>query len=225
MTIDSIVYFIKTNNSPISNLIVSTAVSFCATHIKGFSFSETVNVQQGKQTHFQALIKEKRSLVILLLLLAGDIQMNPGPGNRSVFPCGICDIPVTWSQKGVCCNNCSVWYHKSFEDLSSRNMSYLGHSSVIWHCCKCISINVDSFTINSFELNTSNVFNPLLDIDSSLDSVDSSCFSPLHTNSPHSSSRTDKASRQHSRPPSDTNDSAPTLSLTSFVEPNPGCWA
>ena len=67
VTIDSIVYFIKTNNSPISNLIVSTVVSFCATHIKGFSFAETVNVQQGKQTHFQALIKEKRSLVILLI--------------------------------------------------------------------------------------------------------------------------------------------------------------
>ena len=113
-----------------------------------------MNIQQGKQTHLRAMNKENRSLVILLLLLAGDIQMNPGPGNRSVFPCGTCDIPVTWSQEGVCCNNCSVWYHKSCEDLSSRNMSYLGRSSVIWHCCKCNSINVDSFTFNSFELNT-----------------------------------------------------------------------
>ena len=159
MTIVSIVYFIKTNNSPISSPIVSTAVSFCATHIKGFSFAETVNIQQAEQTHFRALKKEKRSLVILLILLASDIKINPGPGNRSVFPCGTCAIQVTWSQEGVCCNNCSVWYHKSCEDLSSKNMSYLGRSSVIWHCCKCNSINIDSF-----ELNTSNVLIPLLDI-------------------------------------------------------------
>ena len=69
-----------------------------------FSFAETVNTQQGKQTHCRALNKEKHSLVILLLLLAGDIQMNPSPGNRSDFPCGTFDIPVTLSQEGVCCN-------------------------------------------------------------------------------------------------------------------------
>ena len=207
----SIAYFIQSNNNQTSCSTLYTAVSFSTTHIKGFSFAETVNVQQGKQTHARATKHANSSLGILLLLLAGDIQMNPGPGNRSVFPCGCCDIPVTWSQEGVCCNNCSVWYHKSCEDLSSRNMSYLGRSSVIWHCCKCDSINVDSFTFNSFELNTSNVFNPLLDIDASIDSVDSSCFSPLQTSSPQTSNRSRRASHHHSRPPSDTSHSVPGL--------------
>ena len=63
-------------------------------------------------------------------------------------------------------------------------MSYLGRSSVIWHCCKCDSINVDSFTFNSFELFTSNIFTPLTDLDTTFESVASSSFSPLHTSSP-----------------------------------------
>ncbi|CAG2194787.1 unnamed protein product [Mytilus edulis] len=98
-----------------------------------------------------------KTLLILLILLANDIQQNPGPGNRSDFPCGVCEVPVSWSQVGVCCNNCSVWYHKTCGDISSRNMSYLEKSHVVWHCCKCNSINVDSFTYNSFILHTTNM--------------------------------------------------------------------
>ena len=161
-----------------------TALTFSATHVRNFSFADTANILHGKHTPPASPGSDRRCLAILLILMAGDIQMNPGPGNRSTFPCGTCDIPVTWSQEGVCCNNCSVWYHKSCEDLSSRNMSYLGRSSVIWHCCKCDSINMDSFTFNSFELFTSNIFTPLTDLDTTFESVASSSFSQLHTSSP-----------------------------------------
>jgi len=58
-------------------------------------------------------------------------------------------------------------------------MSYL-----VWHCYKCESIHVDSFTFNSHELTTSNFFLPLSQLDSTFDSVTSSCFSPIHTSSP-----------------------------------------
>ena len=68
----------------------------------------------------------------------------------------------TWTcylvQEGVCCNNCSVWYHKPCEDLSSKSFLYLGRSSFIWHYCECNKTHVDSFTFNSFELHTSNIF-------------------------------------------------------------------
>ena len=47
-------------------------------------------------------------------------------------------------------------------------------------------INVDSFTFNSFELYTSNVFTSLSEVDSLFDSITSSCFSPLHSSSPQS---------------------------------------
>ena len=56
----------------------------------------------------QTATKRNRTLLILLILVSGDIQLNPGPGNGSVFPCGCCELPVTWSQLGVCCTNCST---------------------------------------------------------------------------------------------------------------------
>ncbi|KAH3885374.1 hypothetical protein DPMN_009367 [Dreissena polymorpha] len=64
-------------------------------------------------------------------------------------------------------------------------MSHLNKSSVVWNCCRCNSINIDSFTFNSFELHTSNVFTPFLDTDTSFVSVTSSSFSPLQSSSPH----------------------------------------
>ena len=71
-------------------------------------------------------------------------------------------------------------------DISTKEMEYLERSSVVWHCCKCDS--VDSFTFNSYELHTTNVFSPLsgTDIHVSVDSLNSTTpFSPLHTSSPH----------------------------------------
>ena len=57
-----------------------------------------------KQTH----AKRNKTTLTLLLLVSGDINLNPGPGNGSVFPCGYCELPVTWSRLGVCCTNCSI---------------------------------------------------------------------------------------------------------------------
>ena len=191
--------YIIQDHQPLSpSKTACTAITFNATHVRSFTFAESVILLTGKHSPKPQPGTDKRCLAVLLILLSGDIQLNPGPGNQSIFPCGTCDIPVTWSQEGVCCNNCSVWYHKSCEDLSSKNMSYLGRSSVIWHCCKCDSINVDSFTLNSFELYTSNVFAPLSEVDTSLDSVTSSCFSPLHTSSPQST--TSRSRRLRHRP-------------------------
>ena len=39
-------------------------------------------------------------LIVTLLLLAGDVEVNPGPGGSS-FPCGLCDIDANWSNGGI----------------------------------------------------------------------------------------------------------------------------
>ena len=128
---------------------------------------------------------ERKPLLILVILLCGDIELNPGPRNESIFPCGHCDLPVNWPQKGLCCNECGVWHHKSCEDIDTKEDEYLEHSSVVWHCCICDSINIDSFTFNSYELNTSNVFFPLSENENTIDSlISTEPFSPLHFSSP-----------------------------------------
>ena len=128
----------------------------------------------------------KTTLVTLILILSNDIELNPGPRNASIFPCGYCEHPVNWSDQGVCCDECGIWHHKSCGDISSKEMEYLERSSVVWLCCKCESVNVDTFTFHSYELYTSNLYAPLSGSELSIDSIiSSSPFSPLHTSSPH----------------------------------------
>ena len=39
-----------------------------------------------------------------IMVQSGDIELNPGPRQASIFPCGMCETPVTWSNEGVCCD-------------------------------------------------------------------------------------------------------------------------
>ena len=50
-------------------------------------------------------------LIVTLLLLAGVVEVNPGPGGTS-FPCGLCEIDANWSNGGIACDHCDVWYHR-----------------------------------------------------------------------------------------------------------------
>ena len=117
-----------------------------------------------------------------MLILSGDIEVNPGPttSRKDIWPCGLCQLPVTWTEAGVACDECSVWHHMSCISLCTKDREDLERSSVQWLCCKCDNINCDSFTFRSYETQTSNFFEPLSCLDSTLDSV----FSPLHTSSP-----------------------------------------
>ena len=57
-------------------------------------------------------LKPGRTTIILLMpLLCGDIELNPGPGNTSIYLCGCCERIVNWSQKAVCCDDGSIWQH------------------------------------------------------------------------------------------------------------------
>ena len=65
-----------------------------------------------------ALPRGNMTLFVSCLLLAGDVSPNPGPKRQaSVYPCGLCDLPVTWDCQGVCCDDCDIWHHKSCLEL------------------------------------------------------------------------------------------------------------
>ena len=55
------------------------------------------------------------------LLLAGDVEVNPGPGGSS-FPCGLCEMDANWSNGGIACEHCDVWYHR---DCACLNLGAL----------------------------------------------------------------------------------------------------
>ena len=57
-------------------------------------------------------------------------------------------------------------------------------------------MNVDNFTYNSYELYTTNMLQPLCELDATIDSVHSNlAFSPLHTSSPRRASVSDRSGK------------------------------
>ena len=140
---------------------------------------------------------DTRNMIILTLLIAGDIQSNPGPINKniSVYPCGLCELPVSWNCQAVCCDGCDVWLHKSCIELCSTDFELLQRSNVQWMCCRCDSINVDTFTFHSYDLDP-NYYSPIQDQNITLESV-SSVFSPLKASSPRDRKNSDRTRSVH----------------------------
>lgn len=150
--------------------------------------------------HINCTRDDNKTYLLLFLILAGDIATNPGPTqSKSVYPCGLCENPVTWSTDGVCCDECSLWHHRSCIEMSIADYNLLHRSNVQWLCYKCNSINVDSFTYHSFELKSSNSFSVLSDLNQdcnlTLPPFDESASDlPQHTSTPKSHHTTSKHS-------------------------------
>ena len=88
-----------------------------------------------------------KNLSLLVLIISGDIQVNPGP---SIYPCGFCQCPVTWEHnRATACDQCSVWYHSACLEQCSVYVSLLQRDHVSWKCCGCDSMNIESFTDRS----------------------------------------------------------------------------
>lgn len=133
-------------------------------------------------------------LFLSLALLANsfDVETNPGPDNtnETLFPCGYCDRPVSWSDMGICCDHCQQWYHVDCQGLSERMYSLLGRTSISWTCIQCGIPNFSTGIFDTFHLNTSNPFDTLSTMSS--DDLKSMPTTPgTETSSNRSSSRMD----------------------------------
>ena len=83
-------------------------------------------------------------VISLLLLLSGDIEVNPGPCYK--YPCSRCDKPVKSNQDGIQCDGCDLWFHRQCEYLSKSAYLSLSNSNEAWLCSVCALPNFsDSF--------------------------------------------------------------------------------
>ena len=133
-----------------------------------------------------------KAMFMLILLLSGDIESNPGPTGpapKSMFPCAVCQQHVSWKHSAVECDNCDVWLHRSCASLTSSQYNRIEDES--WTCYCCRSINPASFVFKAYNLNTSNSFEPLASIpgDDSVFTSDNvasptDSFTPSHFSSP-----------------------------------------
>ena len=74
-------------------------------------------------------------VISLLLLLAGDIEVNPGPSYK--HPCSPCDKPVKSNQDGIQCDGCDFWFHRQCEYLSKSAYLSLSNSNEACLCSVC----------------------------------------------------------------------------------------
>jgi hypothetical protein len=70
-------------------------------------------------------------------------------------------------------------------ELCTQDYELLERYNVQWLCCKCERINVSTFTFRSYELELSNIYEPISDLNITLESIPS-VFSPLKASSPNS---------------------------------------
>ena len=127
---------------------------------------------------------------LFLILLSGQVEPNPGPpmsgslNLSSIFPCGYCEDPVTWEQRGICCDSCDVWFHKDCVDMGSFTFLAYSTTNVSWICCRCNHPNFDRNLFHSFEIETTNNFDNLNFSDSENVNSPNSDFAPTQHSSP-----------------------------------------
>ena len=91
-----------------------------------------------------------------------------------------CNLVPGW----ICCDQCSIWIHRSCVEMCSADYRALCHSNVQWICCKCETINISTFTFRSYELSSQNYYEPLSEDISQNSWKWTDQFSPLLTSSP-----------------------------------------
>lgn len=117
----------------------------------------------NKQNRLQ-LRSSASFLTRILLLLGGDIELNPGDDVN--YPCGICYETVKADQEGIQCNQCYCWFHKNTEccEILPEMYNILSTSPCVWLCPHCNEPNQsNSFLNDSLDLlHSENFFDPLL---------------------------------------------------------------
>ena len=138
--------------------------------------------------------------------------------------CGACDHAVSWSERGVACEECGKWYHASCQSIGSKSYQNLHNTEELWHCDLCGNHN---YSTTMFDLHgvghEENHTNSRLN-NSDIGSVNSD-FMPYHSSTPSKRSRENKF---QSRPlrllnvnfQSITSKKAETLELLDRIKPD-----
>ena len=140
-------------------------------------------------------------LINLILLQAGDLELNPGPCSATRFPCGSCNQAVTVKTRGIQCDGCDIWFHPCCIGMDSREFRELGNSSAVWFYNHCGLLNI-SPTLFNYEVETSNFFESLRDSTTGSENLERNA---LHSPSPEPSVIGEPRSTSSQRPKKSNN--------------------
>ena len=155
-----------------------------------------------KKNNFRYLSPVNRQTALylcsLLLLLSYAPEPNPGPShvsqpqadNESHFPCGTCDVTVSWSERGVACDTCGIWYHTRCQSIPTQSYERL-QEDISWHCAICGGINGVT-TFDLYGVDWSDTSTSFLG-DSSCTTPTETTFKPGHSSTPSRASQQNKS--------------------------------
>ena len=108
-----------------------------------FGIAPTNRILDNKHLIRTSLCSKVTTIFILLLiLLGGDLEINPGPV-RPKFPCHICGKAVKWGQRAIQCDCCDDWYHKDCMLMRTAHFDILElNESLSWRCDSCGYSNI-----------------------------------------------------------------------------------
>ena len=75
----------------------------------------------------------KGTNLFILIILAGDIEMNPGPR----FQCGLCKKYCKASDRLLECEECEKRFHASCSNLSDNELLRIESGDGAWYCTNC----------------------------------------------------------------------------------------
>ena len=134
-----ILYHSYLNINTENNFPLCSSSALSVLHVSGLkkrSFPESTQIK----------CVQKSTPLTLLLILSGDIQLNPGP-RPPKYPCGICHKACKWTTPCVRCDTCKVYYHKDCMLMPDGIFNNLNNIS--WECFHCGVPNFSSSFFNS----------------------------------------------------------------------------
>ncbi|CAG2224032.1 unnamed protein product [Mytilus edulis] len=94
--------------------------------------------------------KQRHHRLLILLVISGDISLNPGPAKH---PCGHCYKAVAKNHRAVLCEACNYWWHIKCANISPTSYNDLCNSEEPWLCNDCNSFK---FTNSFFDISLQN---------------------------------------------------------------------
>ena len=77
-----------------------------------------------------------------ILVLSGDVELNPGPSRNWKYPCTACAKPVKKNQQGIQCDGCDLWTHATCGRVNQETYDKLKGD---WYCPTCVQAELPFF--------------------------------------------------------------------------------